>query len=521
MSAVVVNLERLEASVDALVKRMDPERDKTGMLDDLRKDSPVAAWADFSAPVGFVMDPGNGEPAMWVRVEDFAKRAKAAGATKDEGGVWTFKVGETGIAYAKPRGAYVALAADLDMLKLATKEGAAPAARIKSRAALLKGRDVFVHVNMNPLRDKVLGSIAQAAQMAPMFGMMMGSQMPGGDPQALVRMITGGIDGVQKFFEQLDYVDVLFSIGGEAANVTLLTGYKEGAIKNYLGRQQPASAKPLTHIADQPYTVAMSYHIPGEASPFLEYIVDKTVGAMLPPEDDTAQGASSVDRKALEEALRITRELYKKTEGMDAVMNMASGEMTTTGGIFGRDLKGLFVLAKEYALKAKSLGDAFGGGMTYEPLGARTIGSTEVTEYALKFDSSNPMMAKQAMMWGPDARYALGLMDTRVRFCMGSKDAVDAVFAAKITKPLGDQPLVKKSLGKLPERRNAVILINPASVARMVGQFTGGGAIPTLPPTAPIAISLSVAGEPARVDIHVPFAGIENVFKSMSGSGQM
>jgi hypothetical protein len=75
---------------------------------------------------------------------------------------------------------------------------------------------------------------------------------------------------------------------------------------------------------------------------------------------------------------------------------------------------------------------------------------------------------------------------------------------------------VRAALSALPDRRNAIILIDPAGALPILGPLLGKPNPMELPPGPPIAISASLCDEPARLDIHVPLRTIERIVQAMS-----
>ena len=81
---------------------------------------------------------------------------------------------------------------------------------------------------------------------------------------------------------------------------------------------------------------------------------------------------------------------------------------------------------------------------------------------------------------------------------------VQRFFNGKVEKPFTAGRHVADALASLPAKRNAVVLIDPAGLLPLFGPMMGLTATDAIPLGPPIAISASLAGEPARLDIHVP-----------------
>jgi len=364
--------------------------------------------------------------------------------------------------------------------------------------------------------------------MAPMLGMMLGQQ-GGADPMAITSAVTGLFDGIKKFVEQVNYIDLSIGVTETAGNLTIATGYKDGEIKSYLAKQRPASAAPMTEIEDQPYFAAMGCHFPGGESPFMDYVFEKMMAASqspaagapgapgaTPPGGANAPAATAGLNDAAKEALQLSRDLYRKVEGWNSVVAMTSSGMKVSGDYLGSDTQGILDLSKKTMAKVNPLTKSFNGGASYESLGSKKIGDVSVDQYAVKFDTTNPAAAQAAQMMGENTRFSVGVARGRVRYCMGSDEDAGRVFSGKVEKPLASNKVVTEALATLPAKRNAVLLIDPVGLLPLIGPMLGMPKVEPMPPGPPLAISVSVSGEPARVDINIPFKAIERVVRALS-----
>lgn len=139
----------------------------------------------------------------------------------------------------------------------------------------------------------------------------------------------------------------------------------------------------------------------------------------------------------------------------------------------------------------------------------------------MKFDTSNPQLAAGAMMFGPNAKIALGRVGDRIRFCMGNTGNLERIFAATTSQPLASNEDVAKTLKALPKKRNFVLLLDPAGAIPLFGPMMGMPTTANIPPGPPIGISVSLAGDPASLNIHVPISAIERVIKAIPKDGPM
>lgn len=529
VSVVVVDFVKLDKTIAAVVKSIKSDAEPPEILADLKKELGIAEWIDFTKPVGMAQPSltGGNQSVLWAVVPGFADKVKTVATAKEEEGVWHLTFEGKSDVYAKAKGGYVIASESKEGLAFATKEGKTLADDLKTRMDLLTNRDALIHLNFDPIRPLALGGIAQGAQMAPMIAMMAGQQA-GGDPMAMTGLFTGLFDGLKNFVEQVTYLDITVGLTETAANITLASGYKDGAIKSYLAKQKPASVSPMTDIDDQPYFLAMGCHFPGGESQFTDYFFDKMSAAAAPPPgaaaapgapptggaNDPAPTAPSAD--AAKEAVQISRDLYRKVEGWNSVIALTPSGMKVSGDYLGGDTQGIFDLSKKTMTKINPLAKSFNGGASYESLGPKKIGDATVEQFAVKFDTTNPAAAQAAQMMGENARFSVGVVGSRVRYCMGSDQDAQRVFSGKVEKSLAANKVVADAMAALPAKRNAVMLIDPVGILPLIGPMMGMPKTEPMPPGPPVAISVSLSGEPARVDINVPFKAIERMVKAFS-----
>lgn len=545
VSVVVVDLAKFDKSLSAVMKRFGPNDGDEGLLKQVRDIPAIGEWIDFSKPVGMAGPSLGGEspPIVWAHIPDFTAKVKALANAKETDGVWFVPSEDAAPAgedaaqepagmYLRAKGDYVVAAETKELLAAAFKEGRSLADDFGPRMSLLEGRDLLAHVNFEQVRPMALAGLAQASQMVPMIAMM-AAQQGGSDPAALTGLFTGLFDATKKFVEQVAYIDVVAGISDTAADITLATGYKDGEIKSYLAAQKPAAATFFNEIEDQPFVVAFASHVPGDKSPFFDYAVDKTIGAMKAaapatppagegdkPGEKTAEGsepaeepaAPALTAKQIEESARVAKELYRKIEGAEGIISLPAGGMEFSGSYFGGDTQGILKLLKESLTQQK---DVFQNlkGMQWESRGDKKIDGVAVEEFAMKVDPSNPAAA---MFGGGDVRFAVGISRERVRLGMGGDTAMARTFSGKTATPLSGSKFVTEALATLPAKRNAVVLIDPAGALPFIAPLIGMPKMDAVAPGPPVAISVSLVGDPARLDIHLPFRAIERVIQAMT-----
>jgi hypothetical protein len=518
LAGVILNLEKLDKSIGNAVKTIDPSAKYGGMLADIQNDLPIAKWIDFAKPVGMVQANmmGGGEPVLWATVPDFTNKIKTVAAAREENGVWHVPFEGSKTVYAKVKGAHIAAATDLDVLNAATKEGKTLADELKAQADLLKDRDALIHLNFDPIRPMALMGLTQASQFAPMLAM--GAAAQGGDPAGLIAVIGTLVEALKKFVEQTAYLDIAVAAGESTGMLTLAAGFKDGEIKNYLAKQKPASVPLLADMPEQPYLFAMGCHVPGSESPFFDYFFDKFLAALTGPPAPGAMPTtppSPEGVQAAKDAMQISRDLYRKVEGWNTVMSFTPNGMRVSGDYIAADAQPILDLTKKNITTSNPLMKNFSGGASHEPLGTTKIGDATVEQYAIKFDTTNPAAAHAAQMMGANSRFYLGIAAGRVRYAMGTEEDARRVFTGKVEKPLASTKPVADAIAALPPKRNALVLIDPSGILPLLGPMMGMPKTEPLPPGPPLAVSVSISAEPARVDVHVPYEAIARMVKAL------
>ena len=519
LGAVIVDFEKFDKNVIAYAKAINPKSEFEGILADIKKDMGIAPWIDFTKPVGMAQPSfQGGDPILWATVPNFKEKIKTvAGAKEEEGGIWFLPFEEKEDLYVAVKADLVVAARDKSALESALKkEGRTLADDLRPRMDLLTGRDIYVHLNFDPIRPMALAGIAQGSQMAPMMAMM-AAQQGGGDPASMTAVFGGLLDAVKNFAEQASFVDIAFGISPTAATATIATGFKDGPIKDYLAKNKPASAPLLANLEEQPFTMAAAWHIPGEDSPFMNYIFDKMGSA---PGGGAAPAAGG-EKSAGAEGAEIARDLYRKVEGMNMVMHMTKDGMTSAGDYLGKDVAGIQDLAKKSMIKESPLAAMMSSGISYEASESKKLGDKTVDVFAVKIDPANPSAEQAKKMMGPNTTVYMGPMDGRVGYFLGPEAEAQKYFTGKVAKPLASGALVAEALKNLPAKRNLVVLIDPAGVLPAFGPLMGMDVPQNIQPGPPVAMSTTLSGDYARTDIHVPARAIGRVVEAVTPAAPM
>ncbi len=518
-SLVINNPTAFDKQVLATMKRFDPSKDDDGFVKQLQRQLSFGELVDFTQPVAIAgPNMGSGDrTAIWVRVPDFATKIKTLDLpASEEDGLWQLGAEEGDILFARVRGDYVVASTYKDTLAQACAEGKSLTQAIKPRLGLLGKRQLLMHMEIDAVRGDALGGLAQAAQMAPMLAMMMGQQ--GGNAAMATAGISSVVDAAKDFMTQVSYVDLFVGITDKAADITVATGYLDGSIKTYLSQQKPASGGFFAKTPDQSFFAAIASEVPGSDSPFFGYLKTKAIAAM---EGGIAQGDGANDQtKQLTDAMRSTFEIYEKLEGTWATIGSSGGVLTMSGAYTTSDAPGLLKLVKASLDPSNPLSQQLKGA-SYESLGVKDIGGASVEQFMLKMDPNNPAAAMSASILGKDARFGLGMQGGAVRFCMGTERLIAQAFSSKGSKPLSSSKYVVEALAALPAKKNAVILVDAAVAMSMFGPMLGAADVGDVAPGPPIAISASLSGEPARLDIHIPFRAVERVMQAMAPESPM
>jgi len=159
MSVVVVDFEKLDKTLAAVVKSIKSDAESPQILADIKRDLGIADWIDFSKPVGMAQPSldGSNQSILWAVVPGFAEKVKAVADAKEEDGVWHLTFESKSDVFAKVRGGYVIASESKEGLAFATKEGKTLADELKTRMDLFANRDALVHLNFDPIRPMALG----------------------------------------------------------------------------------------------------------------------------------------------------------------------------------------------------------------------------------------------------------------------------------------------------------------------------------------------------------------------------
>ena len=516
LTMIVVDLATLDRAVGSFLESIGEDGSNASLITKVKEEFLVGSWIDFSKPIGLahtiLTQPEK--PLLWANIPQFKEKVKQyAGATQEEG-VWHLPSKDADSVYVKSLGDYVVIAQSAEALARATTGRTSPGEELKTRMNLLKGRQALLHISMESVRPPLLSALTQGAQMAPMLAMMM-SQQGGGDAATMVGVFTTVFDAAQKFVQQINTIDIAISIDANAAHAVLAAGFRDGAIKKHLEQTSPATVPLLSTIQTQPFVLALAYHLPGNASPFIDYIFSTVTGA---PAAAPAPAPKSGDTHAPPDAVgaaNVTRDFYRKIEGMNMLLTMSPKGVAISGDYLGADSNALFSLAKKAVIASGSLLNRLGGAGGWEPMPSRKIGQATVEEFSIRFDSSNPRSATALKLYGGDLRYAIASSRGGVRFYLGHPSRLDRAFPDRISAPLGSSAGVKQALAVLPANANAILLVDLAASIPLLARLGVGARARQTSPGPPIALALSLSKDPARLEIHVPTAAIKKLKEAL------
>ncbi|RME36476.1 MAG: hypothetical protein D6788_11490 [Planctomycetota bacterium] len=519
VNVVFVDVERLDAVVKDVQRRFSPGDVPAGFLDQMKQTIPLAQWADYGEPIGitvFDVQQNSDNALIWLRIPGFAEKMKSWEQATQEEGVWTFPVTNFSQGFARKVGDFVQFTDHrplFDQVDAASK-GKKLADVLRPRMDLFVNRHVLMHVNAEPLRGLITGQLAQASQMAPMI-LAMSAQQSGQDPAMAVGTVSAMIDAFTRFVEQLDTLDLTLGLTKDDATLTVAAGFKDGPIRQYLQRCQPASEGVLlASLPDRGFVVAGAYHVPGKDAPFMDYFIQQMLSAkppMMPPPaggEEKKPASQEVWKKSLESGRRIAR----LTTGQNFLATVSEGSLCVLSDYLTDSPAEIEKLVGE---TPETLGGLLSAaGPQFEKLKPQTVHGVTVSSFRLQMPANNPQMAAMARIYGANPVMAVGTIGHRVRAYLGAEEHLSEAFASG-GAPLARNARVQEALRKLPRKRNGVLLIDPAGILPMIGPMLGMPVTKTIPPGPPIAVSLSLSGEPARLDVHVPFRAIERIKEAM------
>jgi len=499
---VVENLEQFEAAASAFVKQIDPDESFDSPLSELKAMVPNGEWIDYSRPFAAAASAVGDEPSMfWAQVPDFAKKITTIEGAKEENGVWTVPAGTDACFAKEVGGGFLVISTSAEGLASATKKGASLADTLKGRPEILKDRGLLLHLELKAQRPKMLMGLQQAGMMAPMLAMQFAQ---GGDPTQVTNMITGLLQGLQRFVEQLDYVDITASVTKHDVRLTVASGFGDGPIKTFLANTKPGALESFRNIEGSSFAMAFDAHLPGGMGELSDYLMSKMF-VITESDSDIAKMVANA------------KEIARLTDGGTTLVRMTDAGMKLHGAYRSSDASRLKTLMSHSLENPNPIQKQMAAGMTYEPAGTEKIGSTEVTKYALKFDEANPSAGQMQMLYGADAVFALGQMGDQVRFCIGSASDISKAFVKGTSSPLGASKFVRAALEALPTKQNGVILIDPVGFLPMIPpMFMPAIDTSSIGPGPVVGIGISLSGEPARLDVHVPVAAIVRVIQAIA-----
>lgn len=497
---VIGNPEAFDAAALAFVRQIDPSSGGSGPLSDLKATVPNGDWVDFSKPLAMAAPAVGAEPSIfWVAVPDFAEKVKELEGASEADGVWTVPFGAQ-TCYVKKAGGFLAVATSSEQLAAATRSGPSLADALKGREAILKDRGMLLHLDLVAQRPMMQQGLQQAGMMAPMMAMQLAQ---GGDPTQITNMLNGLVQGVQRFVEQLKYVDITANVTKDDLRLTIASGFEEGPIHSFIAKTKPGKLGGFRDVEGGTFAFALDSHLPGGIGEVGSYLMSKM---FVTTEPDSEIAKMVADAK----------ELAALTDGMTLVMQ-TSGEGIKVNGAYRASNPARFqTLMIKSMENPNPLQKQMAAGMTYESAGTEKVGGTEVTKYTMKFDESNPAAGQMQMLYGTSATIALGQVGDRVRYCMGSESDISKTFTPGTSNPLGGSKFVQSALDALPAERNSVILIDPMGFLPMVPpMFMPPIDTSKIAPGPVIGVSISLSGEPARLDVHVPVQAILRVIQAM------
>jgi len=526
LSVVIPNAEDFDGRLGEAIKMFDPDGDPPGLVRELKNKLKIADWVDFSKPIGLSQSDFSDDntAVIFAVAPKFSEKVKSLKNAKEEDGIWQLPFDEKTTVYAAAKGAYVVAGLQKESVVAALGGAENLGASIKSRIELLEGKQIFAEINLEPMRPMLLGQIMQLSAIAPMLAMGATSGSSA-DPAAISGLIMTGTEGLQKFAEQIAFIDLAVGIENATVSATLQPLFNDGSIKQYLSAQKTGDAF-FDNISADSYMAAFVWNFPGKDSPFFNYVLGKIESAstmaspmmMGQPKTDEDKKAKAAKANQMKESIAVARKLYDAIQGMSAVFSYSGKTMQVMGDYRGDNTGELLTLLTESLAKANPIANLFGGGATFQESGSRKVGGVDVKEFAIQYDPGSASSTKAKQMYGENARFAAGAVDGHIRYCVGSEEAANAVFTGKSKKAFTTNPGLVAMMKSLPSKKNIVLALDPAGIAMMLGTMAGKpGDVPAAGKNAPpVGLSISLSGE-ARLDLYIPLTSIKPFLNSGGG----
>jgi len=521
MPAVIVveHPQRFDRTIASWLTRLDPDSLGWGLFEELRGDLPIGEWIDLTRPMAIAFG-GAGKrqpPILWAQVPGFDEHMGGLARAVREGDTWRIALPDGQELYARRCGDYVVAAMSMASLEQATQPGPALADVLPDRRTHTTSRHVIVHLNMARLHEAAAELVAELAALGPLLALLVEQELGSGTagPAALAEAWLAETGAL---LDQAESVDLFVGMDEQSVSVNCMAHFNEGSVRRYLleGKSDPRPFFP--GIEARPYVLAMAARVPGrDVSPALPPVVERTLARLLekiagPP--SVAPGVSSERAAAAADTLRT---LAVNIEGAEGVLSWASDGVRLQADLWGPDPQAIgkditaLLTGENPALRKLR------GGPALEPLGSRTVGETVIEEFALK--PVPPANVEGGR--GEIIRWGMGVAGTRLLLCLGSEIDVNGRFGLTVSRPFAQADYPREALAALPSDANVVVLIDPARLMPWVSRLQGKQPADMLPPGPPIAISCTLVGNPARIDIHIPLRALERLRQAMQPSGKL
>lgn len=521
MPAVIVveNPQHFDRTVASWVKRLDPGSLGWGLFEDLRSDLPIGEWIDLSRPMA-IAPGGTGKrqpPILWAHVPDFDEQMGRLERAVREQDVWRIALPDGRELYARRRGDYVVTAMSMASLEQTTISGPALADVFPDHRTPTASRDLLIHLNMARLHDSAVDLYAELTALGPLLALLVEQELGGGTAGAAA-LAGAGLVETRAVLDQAESVGLFVGIDEQAVSVTCMAQFNEGAVRQYLlaGKSDPQPF--FSGIEARPYLLALAARLPGQSvSPALPPVVERIVARLLEKTAGPPSVAPAVSSDQAAAATDTLRALAVNIEGAEGVLSLAANGVRLQADLWGPDPqaigKGITALLTGENPALRKLR----GGPALERLGSRTLGETVIEEFTAKTVPPQNLEGRG----GEIVRWGMGVAGGRLLLCLGSEIDVNGRFGLTVTRPFAQADYPREALAALPSDANVVVLIDPARLMPLVSRLQGKPPADMLPPGPPIAISCTLVGNPARIDIHIPLRALERLRQAMQPSQKL
>ncbi len=479
---------------------------------------------DVAKDFGVIILDADSEAVWAFTVDDADAWKKAYSPQKTEGGINKLDVDGNEQFSATIEGMTLVSTHENSLKRCLASERALSGA-LSPGGLIAAGRgDVYVHINMAPLREQLLAGVLELSETLKQSTM----EFPGatGLDEAGLAVVECFLSGLQTIIAEAETVDLAARIEPEYLRLLHVHGFKpDGKVAGHLSAVKHAGRDILRGLPDMPFLVAFAgeFEAVDPERPGLMETMVRQMMELAPIKEQL----SEEDRTALD---RATKQLYRNLTGFNALVNFGvpGPGMSFAGHYLVTDAKAarhaMEGMMKFASAKVAVLGMQAGMEKLPEPV---KIGGVDVDVYKYEITTTAPaqdnplVMMQQQMMkkiYGQNPRFYLAPRSKHALAMSFADDQVarqqmEALFAGK--NKLRDAKHVAETLGQLPNAADIVVLVDPArcvtAIQGMMMSIMGGQAPPEMatPTVAPLGWACCLDKSRVRGELVLPIKTIE------------